>query len=393
MKKLYPNLSLWFFPVLVSAFCTRANAQKVAPPALTQLMSRQITFIVHAPVILPSLLQQRQFQKMKNFLVNWKNADYPSPELIFGAEALLSMETGKFSSFGLSCDCMAYLTDYARELKEIGSYGEKFKYYLKLKPPYYYDATDNARKTIVFLQSWARDILRTRSPDSTGLFICRTLAGDIPDPKAALHASPQSCPRIVMAEKNLENYNNIVFRNERDGVRATAALTVGWWSPTGHLQVLGSHPSVGLILGGRNKRNEYTLNWNVRFGFPTPQPYVFVRQDTAYTSRYYDGGYIGFEYTRYFVHAKRIDLGYTSGIAYDYFSVADGWSEHTRTHYIVPLNVGSFDFDNGLRFKYFFHRSAYIGLTAKYHLIHYNNDGGTDLGGNAFTLDLAFGSH
>ena len=60
---------------------------------------------------------------------------------------------------------------------------------------------------------------------------------------------------------------------------------------------------------------------------------------------------------------------------------------------IVPLNVGSFDSNFGLRFKYFLHCRAYIGLTAKYHVIHYNNDGGTDLSGNAYTLDLLFGSN
>ena len=392
MKKFYPNPPLWLFPIILSAFCLRAEGQKEASPALTPLMSRQITFIVHAPVVLPALLKQRQYQKMKNFLVNWKNAEYPSPELIFAAEALLAMETGKLSSFALSCDCLYYLTDYAKELKEVES--QRFRYYLKLKAPYYYDATDNARQTILFLQSWARDIQKNHPQDSTGSFISRTVSGDIADPKALLKAFPESCPRIAQAEKNLDTYDNIGFMSCRDRRTGTAAIMMGWWFPTDHLrQVLGSHPSVGLQLGYRTKRNEYDLTWNVRFLYPTPRPYTFVRQDSVYTSNYYDGGYIGFEYSRYFVHQKHIDLGYTAGIAYDYFSVADGWSDHHRATNIVPLNVGSFDLNYGLRFKYFLHCGAFIGLTAKYHLIHYNNDGGTDLSGNAYTVDLLFGSH
>lgn len=400
MKKFYPNLQLWLFPLLLAASCTRAVAQKEASPqtevspALTPLMSRQITFIVHAPVVLPSLLKERQYQKMHYFLVNWKNAEYPSPELIFAAEALLAMETGRFSSFGLSCDCLYYLTDYAKELKEVETEGEKFRYLLRLKSPYYYDATDNARKTIVFLRSWAREIQKNHSLDSTGSFICRTVSGDIADPKALLKAFPGSCPRIAQAEKNLETYNNIGFMSCRDRKTGTAAVMMGWWFPTDHLrQVLGSHPSVGVQLGYRTPRNEYDITWNVRFLYPTPRPYTFVRQDSVYTSSYYDGGYIGFEYSRYFVHKKHIDLGYTAGIAYDYFSVADGWSDHHRATNIEPLNVGSFDLNYGLRFKYFLHCKAFIGLTAKYHLIHYNNDGGTDLTGNAYTLDLLFGSN
>src|SRR6185437_7747531 len=176
MKKFYPDSALWLLPLLLSATCSRALAQKEVSSALTQkdapsattqkevssaltpLMSRQITFIVHAPVVLPSLLKERQYQKMKYFLINWKNAEYPSPELIFAAEALLAMQTGTFSSFALSCDCLYYLTDYAKELKEIETGGFSFRYYLKLKSPYYYDATDNARKTILFLKSWAQEI-------------------------------------------------------------------------------------------------------------------------------------------------------------------------------------------------------------------------------------------
>jgi hypothetical protein len=393
MKKFYPSLHLWLL-LLPAATSLRTVAQQEVSPSLTPLMSHQIAFIVHAPVVLPSLLKERQYQKLRYFLVNWKNAEYPSPELIFAAEALLAMETGRFSSFPLSCDCLYYLIDFARELKEAETKSSAFRYYLKLKSPYYYDATDNARKTILFLRSWAQDIQKNRPLDSTASFVCRTVSGDISDPKALLKAFPGSCPRIVQAEKNLENYNNIGFTSCRDASTGTAAVIVGWWFPTGHLgSVLGSHPSVGMQLGYRTKRNEYDITWNVRFLYPTPRLYTFVRQDSVYTSNYYDGGYIGFEYSRFFVHQKHVDLGYTAGIAYDYFSVADGWSDHHRETNIVPLNVGSFDFNFGLRFKYFLHCGTFFGLTAKYHLIHYNNDGGTDLAGNAYTLDLLFGSH
>ena len=394
MKKFYQNSPSWILPILFLTLSVRAVAQKETPPVLTPQMSRQITFIVHAPVVLPALLKQRDYQKMKNFLVNWRNAEYPSPELIFTAQALLAMETGKFSSFALSCDCLYYLTDYAKELKEVETPGSDFRYFLKLKPPYYYDATDNARQMILFLQSWARDIQKNNPVDSTGSFICRTVSGDITDPGAMLKAFPASCPRIAQAEKNLATYNNIGFMSCRDAKKGTSAVMVGWWFPTDRLrQVLGSHPSVGLQLGLRTPRNEFDVTWNFRFLYPTPRPYTFVRQDSVYTSSYYDGGYIGFEYSRYFVHRKHIDFGYTAGVAYDYFSVGDGWSDQHRSTNMVPLNVGSFDLNYGLRFKYFLHCGTFLGLTAKYHLIHYNNDGGTDLSGNAFTVDLLFGSY
>ena len=408
MKKIYPTLGGWLIPALLLSPILHATAQGTAPSQLSQLRaaahelraselsrlnSRQISFIVHAPVLLPELYKEQRYETMQNFLTNWKNADYPSRELIFAAEALLAIETGKFSVYWLPCDCLYYLADYARELRVAARQDGKFRYYLNLTYPYSYDATENARSILLFIRSWARGLLARPGLDNDELYICRTLAGEISDPGTVLRSDPAAAPRIVAEEKYLSVYNDAVFTSRRNGARGTAAVTLGWWFPTGHLQqVLGSHPAVGIQLGARNKWNEYDISWSIRFGYPTPQTYTFLRHDTAYATNYYDGGYVGFEYTRYVLHRKRVDFGLTSGIGYDYFDVADGWSNHIDNPGL-PLNVGSFDFNNGIRLKYFLRRKAYIGLTAKYHFIHYNNAGGTNLDGNAFTLDLSFGSH
>jgi hypothetical protein len=166
---------------------------------------------------------------------------------------------------------------YAKALHDVQAKGGEFKYLMVLDYRYTYDATEDMRRALLFMQSWAR---------------------------------------------------------------GTAAVMVGWWFPTGHLRVLGAHPSVGV---------------------------------------------------QHLTHKKRVDFGVTSGVAYDYFPVSDGFSDADRG--LLPLNVGSFDLNGGVRLKYFLRRRGYVGLTAKYHLINYANRGGTDLGGNAFTVDLAFGSH
>ena len=391
MKQIYSNLcGRWLIPTCLSLSCLNVFAQKNNPPVFPLGFKEQATYIVHAPVVLPELLQQQKYEAIRNYLANWESSQCPDHVFIFAGKALLAMETGKFRSFALPCDCLFYLSDYAKALTDIE--GSQFKYHMVLSTRYAYDATVEARKTYLFLQSWARVVLNTHQLDSSALFICRVLAGEIPDPKAALKANPSSCPRVSQLQDQLDVYNQKNFMARRDGRRGTASIMVGGWFPTGHLQVLGSHPSVGVQLGGRNKLNEYDVTWQFRFLHPTPQDYTFVRQDTVHSSHYYDGGYIGFEYTRYFIHKKYIDFGYTSGIGYDYFSVADGFQSGGNTG-LGPLNVGSFDFNNGFRLKYFFRRGTFIGLTAKYHLIDYPNKGGTDLTGNAFTLDLSFGSH
>lgn len=390
MKQIYSNLcGRWLIPTCLSLSCLNVFAQKNNPPALPRGFKEKTTYIVHAPVVLPELLQQYNYEAMKNFFANWATSSIPDESLIFSGKALLAMETGKFSSLQLPCDCLYYLSDYAKALTDIQE--GHFKYHMVLSERYTYDGTEDARKTYLFLRRWARTTLNSARLDSSALFICRVLAGEINDPKTVLKNDPSSCPRISQLQNQLDVYNQKNFMARRDGRRGTASIMVGGWFPTGHLQVLGSHPSVAVQLGWRDKRNEYDITWGFRFLHPTPQEYTFVRNDTLYSSRYYDGGYVGFEYTRYFVHKKYIDLGYTGGIGWDYFSVADGITgEH---HDFGTLNVNSFNFNYGLRIKYFLPRGTFVGLTAKYNVLAYSNKGGTDLTGNAFTLDLSFGSH
>ncbi len=390
MKQIYSNLcGRWLIPACLSLSCLNVFAQKNNPTALPRGFKEKTTYIVHAPVVLPELLQQHKYEAMKNFFANWATSSIPDESLIFGGKALLAMETGKFSSLQLPCDCLYYLSDYSKALTDIQE--GHFKYHMVLSERYTYDGTEDARKTFLFLRWWARTTLNSSRLDSTALFICRVLAGEINDPTTVLKKDPSSCPRISQLQSQLDVYNQKNFMARRDGRRGTASIVVGGWFPTGHLQVLGPHPSVAVQLGWRDKRNEYDITWGFRFLHPTPQQYTFVRNDTIYSSRYYDGGYVGFEYTRYFVHKKYIDLGYTGGIGWDYFSVADGITgEH---HDFGTLNVNSFNFNYGLRIKYFLPRGTFIGLTAKYNVLAYSNKGGTDLTGNAFTLDLSFGSH
>jgi hypothetical protein len=173
-------------------------AQQGAP--LTETYG-QTSFITHAPVLLPSLLEERQFTTMKNFLTNWKTSAYPSQELIFAAEALLAIETGAFSSYLLPCDCLFFLSEYARELENLDTQGSRFRYYLPLDPPYRYDATIEARSFILFLHSWAEKLLQRPGITEDELFICRTIWGDISNPRNEARRNPASCPRIAFTQQ------------------------------------------------------------------------------------------------------------------------------------------------------------------------------------------------
>jgi hypothetical protein len=381
-------------PALFLLVTLDSDAQQKAAPALSPEYYSKIKFIAHAPVLLPELLANTQWDQMRNFLENWKNAPGASEEIIFSIEALMTIESQNSSPARLPCDLLFYLDDYARELNNLDAQPEKFRYYIRLDFIHSYDATTDVAKTLRFTRSWAQRMLATRKLDDMELFLCQVFAGKIDNPGHYYAQNKKSYPAIAKIQDNLRTDNDWYFTERRNRPTGTASVLVGWWFPTGRLKnVLGSHPSVGVQLGGRNKLNEYDITWTFRFIHPTPQDYHFVRNDSLFTSSYYDGGYVGFEYTRYLLSRKRFEFGYTTGIGYDYFSVIDGFHGSNPDISMNPINVGSFNWNNGLRFKYFLRRNGFLGLTVKYNLINYANQGGTDLGGNAFTVDLSYGSH
>jgi hypothetical protein len=370
-----------------------SDAQKKQDSAKTLKYYPKVRFIREAPVIIPGLVREGKWELVQNFIENWKRSDLPNDEMIFSLNTLSAIENKKFSVFQLPCDYLFFLEDYARQSENLQAHPVKFRYYIRLSAGYSYDATEDARELLLFTHSWAKRLLATRALDSTESFLCQVLAGTVQHPRSFFQTNKENYPSLNIFEQNLNAYNNRYFMARRNGRIGTASIMTGLWAPTGNLRLLGTHPSVGISLGIRNNKNEYDLVWSFRFLHPTPGNYTYVRNDTLHTSNYYDGGYIGFDYTRYVIRKPHFELGWVSAIAYDYFSVASGFGTSSSDYQPGPINVGSFDFSNGIRVKYFFHRASFIGLVAKYHLIHYDNAGGTDLSGDAYTIDLVFGSH
>jgi hypothetical protein len=366
-------------------------AQKRHRPDSLMLYYQQIKFIVHAPELLPRLAEQKQWAEMKNFLDNWSDAESSSRELIFSLETLLAIETHS-ALLQPPCDVLLYLADYSKELKNTINHNDKFKYFIQLPLRNRYDATGNAERVLVFTRSWARQLLQAGHLNGTELFLCRAFAGETDDPVSYYQSNPAVYPALLNLQEMIAVANDKYFVARRNGHALVTAVMTGDWTPTSHLMVLGTHPSIGFQLGVRNKLNEYDVVYNYRF-LNTPGKYMIVRNDSSVASNYYDGGYIGLEYTRYFIHHKYLDVGFTSGLGYDYFDVTDeSKNDHPDFSY-SPATVGSLVFNNGIRVKYFFRKQYFLGLTAKYSLMHYPNTGGTNLTGNAFSVDLVFGSH
>src|SRR5882724_4068675 len=168
------------------------------------------------------------------------------------------------------------------------------------------------------------------------------------------------------------------------------AFTAGVWAPTSRLKVLGTHPSLGMQGGIRTEKDELDANLSVRF-VRTPHDYRVLKDDSLYSRHGFLGGYIGLDYTHFFYQETHFQLGLMAGAGYDGFTIGNGSDDDN--YYLRPLDIGSFNFNLGLRLSYSFKPSLYIGLLPRYNFIHYDNKGGTSLVGNAFSIDFVIGGN
>ena len=165
------------------------------------------------------------------------------------------------------------------------------------------------------------------------------------------------------------------------------ALTGGIWVPQGNLSLIGNHPYLGFTIGGRTNKLMYDINFSARF-LNSPNPYHVLNNDTLVTSSYYDGIYFGMDWGYQVFRKKKHEIDILFGLAVDVFDA----------NYGNP-NLNSLNLNAGLGYKIYLkhiekknmERFPYIAFQAKHNFINYNNSGGTDVTGNAFTFGVLYG--
>ena len=354
-------LILQFVALYASAQSVEQEMNKSRPSCFDMLQN--------ASDLLPKLYRKKSFDSMHYAIEIWKKQCKRVPEIKY-TEILLSISERKFSvkqSFDSSN--IQVLTEYASTLAACNRYrgmSAEFVNYYK------------------FSSTWAKLLLETEPLDSNERFVCKVFAGDIINPEKEINQN----------RANYLVFNDLLkqdFAIERSSPKSNLAFTAGVWIPRGNLSVVNPHPTLGMQIGARSKRHEIDLGLYLKFA--NTANYYVKRSDSLYQRNYFLGGYIGLDYTYYFVSSPRFDIGWVAGVGYDGFDIAAKATQNNDTHYLDPVSISSLNLNTGARINFYFTRSFYIGLQTRYNAVNYCNTGGTDLGGGAFSIDIIFGSN
>lgn len=330
------------------------------------------TIFMNAMDMLPKLYRAKSFDSLDKAVDIWESSCGGQAEVRI-TRILLDMEEDKFSmSRDIDVATINLLFEYASYFPSPGE--------MQGSPPH----GGSIISFYQFSSAWANLLLKNKKLDSNEIFICKIITGAINDPRKEIKHSPQTYPEFTsILEK--------VFESKRKGLRTDVAFSTGVWLPTNNLSTLGAHPSFGIEFGMRNRRHQFDLNLQFRY-LHSASPYAVQRDGHLDSTDYYFGGYIGLDYNYYLVSKTRYEFGILAGMGYDGFDFApEPYDYYYPYYYTSHVTIGSFNANAGLRFNYFFSHSFYLGLQGRYNIIDYYSRGGTDLSGNAFSLDLIFG--
>lgn len=321
--------------------------------------------------IIPQLYRTKEFDSLQKAIDIWKSFCGNTEEIQY-TELLMSIERSTFDETHPDSNLISLLNSYSLAYRNSIMYNDSNPYstYYKIS------------------SAWAKLLLARTDLTKTETFICNVLAGVIKEPTKEIRT-------------HKDEYSTLyAFMNKEQAAQkklnsAEYTFITGIWSPTKNAAILGAHPSLGFQLGGRFHVH-HQVDFTVQFRFlKSAGVYTVKRSDSLYNLNHFFGGYIGGDYTYYFVSKAKTDIGIVGGIGFDGFDIADdGDDDNNDSHkydYLKPLSINSFNFNTGLRFNYFFSSSFYLGLQGRYNFVHYNNRGGTDLSGNTFCVDLIIG--
>ena len=168
------------------------------------------------------------------------------------------------------------------------------------------------------------------------------------------------------------------------------ALSGGIWQPYDKLSILGLHPSLGGYAGLSYNRMIYNLGLDFRFG-NSPNEFKVLYKDSLFTTKDFTGINVSLEAGRKLIKWRRHEFDLLGGIDVEVINVVTIKNESDNSNSDESKNITSPSVHLGAAYRYYLKNDRYIGLSSRYHLINFDNKGGTNLRGNALTITFEYG--
>jgi hypothetical protein len=332
---------------------------------------QDVTF--NAARLIRQLHQKSEIDSLYNFLTYWEDK-CGTNEAIYQLRVVLDIKTANFDTAQVTKELFEHLLAFRPvQHPELNSY-----FPIAERPLVIRDYEVALKNITLEIQKIAASIEQTYSTDEA--LIAEFFKSESPTFDGIKNASAEKSKLRKIYDEELRS----VLRMPEGHM----ALFAGYYQPFQKLEIFGPHPTIGVLLGFKQKRHNFDFAFDVRFG-RSKNEYEFLYNGTLMQDDRWTSIYVGLEYTYNFIETKRFRAGLSPGLGYNGITAVRADEDEDKDSKILP----SYDVNGGLVLKYHYgKRGGYTGLQLRYHWVDHRNAGGTELNGSYLSVRLIIGS-
>lgn len=329
----------------------------------------------NAQFLIPEFYEKDSKDTLDAIIDYWEKHCGLSEEII-RCKILFAIDNREFDENIYDSTILNYLISYKNSSSAL--YNNNGKMYIHYNWYYYNNQSDTL---IIFTVRLAKELLVRDDLEPIERFFLKMYSNDFEGTFTMLQTEDFKGTKIQ------ELYFNEIKRNKRQ-VIGHGDFLLGAWIPQDNLETVGSHPFIGFRGGFRYKRLIADATLGIKFG-KSPNVYQVYENDSIWDTDHFLGGYIGFDLGFEMFRIKNSSFDLIGGVAFDGFDVLKVDDPNSNTD--ISKSINALNINIGLGYKYNINQWNYIGVDFKYNIVDYENKMGTDLSGNALTINLIYG--
>jgi len=325
-------------------------------------------------LLIPEYYENENYDTLQAIMNFWENKCGQSDEFI-RCRILLSIDNNTFTEDLYDASIISTVLFYKRRASALDYSAEETDsshYWTE------YFVVDNLDR---FTFELSKKLLDRADLSITEIFFLRMFSNDF-------NNTFQMLTREEFNDTKIQEYYYREIGNSKQKVVGHGDVLAGVWIPLDNLSIVGTHPSIGFRGGLMYRKLTADATLGLRFG-KSPNEYQVQMNDSIWNTTHFLGVYIGLDLGYELFRFENISFNLIGGIGYDAFDALE--VNETCSCETSRKSLGSLNLNIGLGNKYYIKNWNYIGVDLKYNIVDYNNPNGTDLSGNAITLNVIFG--